>query len=187
MYAQLTAVKHWTAANQKTAFLLKTLIGANIVAVLAQIAIPLPFVSITCQSLGVLLMGFALGRNAATAAMLLYLVEGALGMPVFANGKAGLAVLMGPSGGYLFGFVVMAAILGWFSDRGVLKSAWKSIAVAVAATAVMYVFGLAQLSLFVPSGQVLAVGLYPFVWGDLAKAGIACLLTMPAYRLFQKL
>ncbi|UOP04421.1 biotin transporter BioY [Conchiformibius kuhniae] len=187
MYAQLSATKKWAVQNPVQTFLLQTLIGANVIALLAQLAIPLPFVSITGQSLGVTVIGFALGRKAGTAAVLLYLLEGAMGFPVFANGKAGLAVLMGPSGGYLFGFVAMAWILGYFSDKGVLRSLGKSIAVAVLANAVMYALGLAQLSLFVPADKVLAVGLYPFIIGDLIKACIAAAAVAPAYRFFQKL
>nr|WP_244773188.1 biotin transporter BioY [Alysiella crassa]UOP06885.1 biotin transporter BioY [Alysiella crassa] len=94
---------------------------------------------------------------------------------------------MGSSGGYLFGFVAMAAILGWASDKGCLKSVWQSVAAAVVATAVMYAFGLAQLSLFVPADKVLAYGLTPFIIGDVIKACLACLLVMPAYRFFQKI
>ncbi|ULJ69640.1 biotin transporter BioY [Wielerella bovis] len=187
MYATLTATKHWAAKNQTAAFILKTVIGANVIAALAQLAVPTPFVAISCQSLGVLLMSFALGRKAAVAALTLYLLEGALGLPVFANGKFGVGVLMGSSGGYLFGFVAMAAILGWASDKGCLKSVWKSLAAAIVATAVMYAMGLAQLSLFVPADKVLTFGLYPFIVGDVVKALVACVLVMPAYRLFQKI
>lgn len=98
MYAQLSATKQWAAKNKTASFILQTVIGANLVALLAQIAIPTPFVHISGQSLGVLLLGFALGRNAAVAAMLLYLLEGAMGLPVFAGGRAGVGVLMGASG-----------------------------------------------------------------------------------------
>lgn len=185
MYAQIAAGKKWAAKNRATTFLLQTVIGANLVALGAQLAIPTPFVPISAQSLAVLVVGFALGRNAAVAALLLYLVEGALGLPVFANGKAGISVLMGSSGGYLFGFVAMAAILGWASDRGCLKSWWQSGLAALVATAVMFAFGLAQLSFFVPQGKVLEYGLYPFIIGGIVKSILGCLLVVPAYRFFQ--
>ncbi|QEY24228.1 biotin transporter BioY [Neisseria animalis] len=186
MMNQVSVVKHWADANRTTAFWLKTALGANLIAVLAQFSIPLPFVSITGQSLAVTLVGFALGRKAGVAAVLLYLLEGVMGMPVFANGKAGLGVLMGPSGGYLIGFIAMAYILGRASDKGVLKSAWKSVAAALVATAVMFVFGLVQLSFFVPGGQVLEYGLYPFIAGGIVKAVLASVLVVPAYRFFRK-
>ncbi|WP_416192100.1 biotin transporter BioY [Neisseria sp. CCUG12390] len=186
MIQQVNSVKHWADSHQNIAFWLKTALGANLIAVMAQFSIPLPLVSITLQSLAVTLVGFALGRKAGVAAVLLYLLEGALGMPVFANGKAGFAVLMGPSGGYLFGFVAMAYILGWFSDRGVLQSVWKSAAAALLATAVMFVPGLIQLSFFVEPGNVLEAGLYPFIAGGVVKSVAAALLVTPTYRFFQK-
>lgn len=185
MYAQLAASKKWAAQNPTTTFLLQTVIGANLVALGAQLAIPTPFVSISAQSLAVLIVGFALGRKAAVAALLLYLAEGVMGLPVFAGGKAGLGVLMGSSGGYLFGFVAMAAILGWASDKGCLKSWWQGGLAALVATAVMFAFGLAQLSLFVPQGKVLEYGLYPFIVGGVVKSILGCALVMPAYRFFQ--
>ncbi|MCP1659438.1 biotin transporter BioY [Neisseria perflava] len=187
MMNQVNVIRHWADANRTTAFWLKTALGANLIAVLAQFAVPLPFVSITLQSLGVLLIGFALGRKAGVAAVLLYLLEGAAGMPVFANGKAGLAVLMGSSGGYLFGYIFMALILGWASDKGALKSVWKTVAAGLAGTAALYALGLAQLSLFVPADKVLAYGLYPFIAGDIIKAFVAAVLLAPTYRFFQKL
>nr|WP_244773190.1 biotin transporter BioY [Alysiella crassa]UOP06886.1 biotin transporter BioY [Alysiella crassa] len=108
MYAQLAASKKWLAENKTTTFILQTLIGANLIALLAQVAIPTPFVMITGQSLGVLLMGFALGRKAATAALLTYLAEGAMGLPVFAGGKAG--------GGGADGFIGWLFV--WFCGDG---------------------------------------------------------------------
>lgn len=186
MINQVSSIKNWAHANQNTAFWLKTALGANLIAVMAQFSVPLPFVSITLQSLAVLLVGFSLGRTAGLTAVLLYLAEGAIGMPVFANGKAGFAVLMGPSGGYLFGYIAMAFILGWFSDKGVLKSLWKSVAVGALATVALYTLGLAQLSLFVESGKVLEYGLYPFIGGDIVKAFAAALLVSPTYRFFRK-
>ncbi len=189
MYLQLaSSSKQWAANHQTAAFILKTVLGANIIAVLAQLAIPQPWgVAISAQSLGVMIVGFALGRKAATAALLLYVAEGLMGLPVFANGRAGLAVLMGPSGGYIFGFVAMAAILGWASDKGALNSTVKSVAAALLGVAVMYAFGLAQLSLFVPANELLYKGFTTYLAFDIAKACLACLLVMPAYRFFQKI
>ncbi|MDO4450831.1 MAG: biotin transporter BioY [Moraxella sp.] len=187
MYNALAMGKAWAAKNPAITAFLQIVIGANLVALMAQISIPTPFVAITGQSLAVLLVGFALGYKKAGMAMMLYLVEGAMGLPVFAMGRAGLPVLLGPSGGYLFGFVLMAMILGFASDKGVLKSSPKSVLVAVFATTVMYVCGLVQLSLFVPSDKVLAFGLYPFIVGDLIKAYLACVLMKPALNFFEKL
>ena len=184
MHTTLSASKQWAQRNQTAAFLLKTVIGANVVALLAQLAIPQPWgVAISAGSLGVMVMGFALGRKAAIAALTLYV----LGLPVFANARAGLPVLMGPSGGYLFGYIAMAGILGWATDKGTLQSTVKSVAAALAGVAVLYAFGMAQLSLFVPANELIYKGFTTYLAFDIAKACLACFLVMPAYRFFQKL
>lgn len=188
MHTTLSASKQWAQRNQTAAFLLKTVIGANVVALLAQLAIPQPWgVAISAGSLGVMVMGFALGRKAAIAALTLYVLEGAAGLPVFANGRSGLSVLMGPSGGYLFGYIAMAGILGWATDKGALQSAVKSVAAALAGVAVLYAFGMAQLSLFVPANELIYKGFTTYLAFDIAKACLACFLVMPAYHFFQKL
>ena len=188
MHTTLSASKQWAQRNQTAAFLLKTVIGANVVALLAQLAIPQPWgVAISAGSLGVMVMGFALGRKAAIAALTLYVLEGAAGLPVFANARAGLPVLMGPSGGYLFGYIAMAGILGWATDKGALQSAVKSVAAALAGVAVLYAFGMAQLSLFVPANELIYKGFTTYLAFDIAKACLACFLVMPAYRFFQTL
>lgn len=82
MHTTLSASKQWAQRNQTAAFLLKTVIGANVVALLAQLAIPQPWgVAISAGSLGVMVMGFALGRKAAIAALTLYVLEGVAGLP----------------------------------------------------------------------------------------------------------
>lgn len=187
MTAQLASVKRWFISKDLSAFLIKVVLGANLIALLAQVSIPVGPVPITGQTLGITIVGFALGRNAAVSALLLYLYEGALGLPVFAGGGSGFASFFGPSGGYLFGFVCAAGILGHFSDKGVLKSFWKTIAVAIAATVAIYVPGLIQLSNFVPEGTVFQYGLYPFIPGGIIKAVLASVLVVPAYRFFSKL
>ena len=185
--AQLTQTKRWLEANRAFAFILKTVIGANLIAIFAQISVPMYPVPITGQTLALTVVGFALGRKAAVSAVLLYLFEGAIGLPVFANASSGFQTLLGPSGGYLIGFVPTAYVLGYFSDKGILNSFWKSVVVALLATVITFVFGLAQLSLFVPADKVLAFGLYPFIIGGVIKAVLASLLVIPSYKFFSKL
>lgn len=184
---QLTQTKRWLEANRLLAFWLKTFIGANLIAVFAQIAVPMYPVPITGQTLALTVVGFALGRKAGTAAVLMYLLEGAMGLPVFANGAGGFQHFFGPSGGYLIGYIPTAYVLGYFSDKGVLASFWKSIGVALLASVITFTFGLAQLAFFVPANQVLALGLYPFILGGIIKAALASLLVSPSYKFFSKL
>src|SRR5256886_10060400 len=97
-------------------------VGASLfVALCARVTLPLPFtpVPLTLQNFGVLLVGLALGRRGGFAALVLYLVEGAVGMPVFnPAGLGGLAQLLGPTGGYLLAYPFAAALAGWIMERG---------------------------------------------------------------------
>src|ERR687893_2110175 len=88
------------------------------VALMAQVAIPLWPVPLTLQTLAVLLTGAALGSRRGTLALLVYLAEGAVGLPVFAGGASGVAYMLGPTFGYLVGFVLAAGLVGWLAERG---------------------------------------------------------------------
>lgn len=154
------------------------LLGFNLLlAGLAQLAINLPFspVPITGQTLGVMLIAITLGRVRGVAVVSAYILEGILGLPVFANGMAGAAVLFGPTGGYLIGFVVAAWIIGTLADRGWDRSFVRSFAAMTIGTVVILVCGLLWLSRFVEGETLLAVGLIPFIPGALVKLAIASL------------
>ena len=155
------------------------LLGFNLVLVACSyLAINLPFspVPITGQTFGVLLVAMALGRVRGTAVVLAYLAEGAAGLPVFAGGKAGLAALMGPTGGYLLGFLAAAWVVGFLADRGWDRGYVRSVVAMTIGTAVIFACGLTQLSLFVPGETLLAMGLYPFVAGAIVKIALASVL-----------
>ena len=92
--------------------------GSLLVAIAAQIHLPLLPVPATAQTFAVMLLAMALGSRRAVACILAYLMEGAIGLPVFAGGGAGVAVLAGPTGGYLFGFAAAAWVTGSLADRG---------------------------------------------------------------------
>ncbi len=147
--------------------------GSLIVALLAQVSIRLPFtpVPVTGQTLAVLLVGGALGSQLGGLSMLLYLVEGAVGLPVFANHAAGLP--MGPTGGYLVGFVVMAAVVGWLAERGWDRSVLKSIAAMVIGEIILYAIAVPWLGVYVGFGHAIPLGFTPFVSGDALKLLIA--------------
>lgn len=144
----------------------------------AYLSINLPFspVPITGQTLGVLLIVMALGRVRGTAIVLAYLLEGASGLPVFAGGRSGMAALMGPTGGYLFGFLGAAYVVGYLSDKGWYSGYLKSIAAMTVGTATIFVCGLAWLGVMVPDGALLEMGLYPFVPGALIKITVAAII-----------
>ncbi|VEJ10121.1 biotin transporter BioY [Actinobacillus delphinicola] len=166
---------------------IKAIIGSLFIALLAQVSIPLQPVPITGQTLGVTIVGFAFGKRAGVASVALYLLEGALGLPVFANGSSGIAAFFGPTGGYLYGFLATAYILGYFSDKGILNYPMAAFFIAIIASATTFVFGLFQLSFFVPADKVLEYGFTPFIAGGLLKALIASFTVSGAYKLSKKL
>jgi len=180
-------VREWMQTNTKIAFAIKTVIGSIIMALSAQIAIPTPFVSITGGALGLAVIGLSLGRYAAVSSILLYIAEGISGLPVFAGGGFGIAHVLGSSGGYLLGYIPAVFIIGTFSDKGCLNSFPKTAIAIILGHIAFYVFGLLQLSLFVPNDKVLAFGLMPFILGDAIKIIVAVLVAPTAYKLFSKI
>ncbi|MDN6308721.1 biotin transporter BioY [Psychrobacter sp.] len=187
MTTVLTSAKHWFISHQQAAFFIKVIFGSLMIALFAQISVPMYPVPITGQTLAVTVVGLSLGRKAGISAVLLYLFQGAIGLPVFASGPAGVAAFLGPTGGYLYGFIATVAILGYFSDKGILKSYFMSSVVAIVATGATFVFGLTQLSFFVPEGKLLQLGFYPFIIGGVIKAVLAATLVVPTHRFFSKL
>lgn len=158
-------------------------IGVAIVALAlalsAQFAVPLPGtpVPLTLQPFVVVLAGLLIGPLDAAAAMVLYLVAGAAGAPVFAPmGAPGLARLLGPTGGYLLAYPVAAAVAGWLGagrERFVAR-----LVAAIAGILVLYLGGLSQLSVITGSLTAAAViGVLPFVAADLLKAIVAAALS----------
>ena len=153
------------------------LLGFNLILVAcAQIAIDLPFVPVTGQTFGVLLIAMALGRVRGTAIVAAYLIEGACGLPVFAEGRAGLPVFFGPTGGYLIGFAAAAVLVGWLADKGWDKRYMISILAMTLGTLVIYACGLAWLSRFVPANSLLTIGVIPFLPGAAIKIGLAAVV-----------
>ena len=149
-------------------------LGSLLIALSAQVSIRLPFspVPVTGQTLAVLLIGTLLGRRRGSLAVLAYLMEGAAGLPIFANGAAGPAHLFGPTGGYLAGFVAAAYVTGWLAERGWDRRIGTMLLAIFVGNAVISVFGLLWLARFVGGEGVLSLGLYPFIFSDLVKAAL---------------
>ena len=157
--------------------------GSILIALLAQLEIPLQPVPITGQTFGVLLVGALLGSRLGAAAALTYLAWGAMGLPVFAGGSSGLARLAGPTGGYLAGFVVAAFLVGWLSERGWDRHILTTAIAMLLGTSLIYLPGIAWLSRFVGWDRVLQLGLMPFLIGDLLKVVLAALALPAGWRL----
>lgn len=142
------------------------------VAVCAHLYIPLPGtpVPLTVQNLGVLLVGLSLGSRRGFAALALYLAEGAVGLPVFSpHGLGGIAQILGPTGGYLVAYPLVAAVTGFIFERGKPSFARAAIA-ALAGEIVLFAFGISWLYVLTHSlAQALAFGFYWFVFAEVIK------------------
>ncbi|MCX7860032.1 MAG: biotin transporter BioY [Chloroflexus sp.] len=155
---------------------LLVVLGSLFVALSAQIRISLmPFspVPITGQTLGVLLVGGLLGPRLGLAALLLYLLEGAIGLPFFAGGAAGYTHLFGATGGYLISFPIAAALTGWLAARGWDRRFPTAIAAMVLASLVIYLIGATWLAFFIGAENAIVKGVLPFLLGDAIKILLA--------------
>jgi biotin transport system substrate-specific component len=142
----------------------------------AKVKVDLGAVPVTMQTLVVLALGATYGWRLGAATIILYLMQGAAGLPVFAGTPEkgiGIAYMMGPTGGYLIGFVLAAAVIGWFAERGFDRNVFKMFAAMLLATAMIYIPGLAWLSALIGGENAIQFGLMPFIWGDLIKAALA--------------
>lgn len=168
------------------------LAGSWLVAGLAQLELKLPFtpVPVTGQTLGVLLVGASLGAGLGAVSMALYLAQGALGLPFFSGGEAGVSFLTlgSVTGGYLWGFVLAAAAVGWLSRRGWDRSIRSAIGAMFLGEVVLYLVGIPWLmqAIDVPLGRALELGLAPFVVGDTLKLLVAAGLLPAGWRLAKK-
>jgi len=170
--------------------------GALAVALLARVSVRLPFtpVPISGQTLGVLLAGASLGSSRGFRSMLLYLAAGAAGLPVFAGGGAGLGWLLGPTGGYLLAFPLAAWLVGYAVERwGADRHPLSSFAAMLVASVVIYAVGVLGLAVWGALegrahglAQLLALGVYPFVIGDLFKTALAAGLLPGVWKLVQR-
>ncbi|MBI1739972.1 MAG: biotin transporter BioY [Acidobacteriales bacterium] len=150
-------------------------IGASlIVALCANVTVPLPFtpVPLTLQNFGVLLVGLLLGSRRGFAALALYLVEGASGLPVFspsALGLTGIAQILGPTGGFLMAYPLVAFVAGWIYEHTSRRFTGAALA-GVAAEVVLFVCGLGWLfTLTYSLSQAIRWGLYGFVFAEVIK------------------
>lgn len=159
--------------------------GSLLVALSARLAFHLPFspVPVTAQTLAVLLVGALLGSVRGGISMLLYLAQGMAGLPVFAAGGAGVAYFLGPTGGYLLGFVAGATLTGLLAERGWDRRIGTTMAAMLLGTAAIYAAGLAWLALFTRADNVLVTGLYPFIPGAVVKIVTAAVLLPQGWKL----
>ena len=171
-------------------------LGTLLITLCAKINVPVWPVPVTLQGFAIAALSAAFGLRIGVATVALYLVEGAFGLPVFAGASAGLPYLMGPTGGFLFGFLIMAAIIGFAADRGASGKPLTLFLAMVAADAVLLVLGFAWLLALAGNagwidqsdvvGSAFRGAIQPFVVWDILKMALAALTVTGAWGLLGK-
>ncbi len=174
-----------TAGNRVLRAILLIAAGSALMTISAKIQIPFWPVPMTLQSGVALALGAALGWRLGGAAVLAYLLQGALGLPVFAGG-AGLAYLAGPTGGYLAGFLVAAVATGWLAERGWDRSLATSFAAMLLGDVLLFACGVGYLSALIGFQAAVTAGLTPFLAGELLKIALATALLPAAWHIVRR-
>jgi biotin transport system substrate-specific component len=189
MTTSILANQLWpqTDSNTLSRNIVLAILGSVIVAIAAQINIPMYPVPMTMQTLAVLAIGAAFGARLGAATLALYAIEGAAGLPVFAQMKAGLGVITGGTGGYIIGFIIAAALVGYLAEQGWSRSIPKMILASLLGAIVLYIPGLVWLHQFASGwAQTFEWGITPFIAGDIVKAILAALGFQAAWGLSKK-
>jgi biotin transport system substrate-specific component len=152
------------------------LAGSLFLAGMAQVSVPFFPVPMTLGTLAVMLIGVTFGARMATATIALYLVEGLAGLPVFSNFGSGVAKFMGPTGGYLVGYLIAAAVMGFMADRGITRSWTGMIAALFAGEVIIMALGYGWLASLIGTEKAWLGGVYPFILGDTLKLALAALI-----------
>ncbi len=163
--------------------------GTAFTAVAAQLANPTSPVPFTFQTLAVLLVGATLGSTRGALSMALYALIGALGLPVFSDASHGVSVLFGATGGFIFGFIVAAALVGYLAEKNWSSNALKMFASYAAGSVVIYAVGIPVLAAVAFAGDLAATTgfMVPFMIWDVVKAVAAGALLPSAWALVKKI
>ena len=165
--------------------------GSLLLTLSAKVQIPFYPVPLTMQTFVVLVLGVAYGWKLGAMTLLLYLAEGALGLPVFAGTPEkgiGIAYMTGPTGGYLLGFVVAAAACGWLGEKGWDRHPISTFAAMLIGNLIIYAFGLLWLGALLGWDKpLLQWGMVPFLFGDLLKIALAMVVLPGAWQAIKKI
>lgn len=168
--------------------ILLVLAGTLLLALSARVAIYItPSVPLTGQTFAVLLIAALYGSRRGALTTLAYLAQGAMGLPVFANGAAGFAYLTGPTGGYLVGFVFAAFLVGWLAERGWDRHIGLTVVAMLLGNLVIYTFGIMWFTFVLDFERALSLAVLPFIPGDIIKIIMAALLLPSGWWVLRKL
>ncbi len=160
--------------------------GSILMALSAKVQVPMWPVPMTMQTFAVLVIAMAYGARLAGATILLYLAEGAIGLPVFASG-GGVLYMAGPTGGYLAGFLVAAVLVGWLAERGWDRNVVLTFLSNMAGTAIIFALGVAWLSGIVGGlEKAIVAGFQPFIAGAFVKIALAAAVLPLVWKLLPK-
>lgn len=171
--------------------ILLAIAGTGLLYLSAKFRVPLHPVPLSMQTFAVLFLGMAFGWRLGAATMLLYLAEGALGLPVFAGTPEkgiGIAYLMGPTGGYLISYVFAAGIVGYLAQRGWDRNIFTTAAAMLVGSMIIYAIGIPWLAVVIDSSieKAITIGMLPFLFGDLIKLALAAALMPVCWRLLKR-
>lgn len=167
------------------------LAGVALVALLAKVSFFIGPIPITGQTLGVIVVGAALGARRGAASLTSYMLLGLAGLPIFAGPVAGPAYVLSPSFGFILGFIPAAFVAGWFAERAWDRKPWLAFVGFIAASIIPFLIGVPYMALILATvtgvavtlGGVLDAGVWPFIVPGLIKAGFASLLVPAAWGL----
>ncbi|WP_210492807.1 biotin transporter BioY [Microvirga antarctica] len=178
----------WPARNDVGFLALRAMVllalGSALLTVSAKTQVPLPFVPMTMQTMVVLLIGATYGSRLGAATIALYLLQGALGMPVFANTPpviAGPGYFAGPTGGFLVGFLAAACVMGYMAERGWDRTLARVAVMMTLGHAVILLAGFGWLSVLLPVAEAWSVGIVPFIAATIVKTALAVALMQAAW------
>ena len=155
--------------------------GSIALALSAKFSVPSWPVPMTMQSLVVVLIGVAYGSRLAGATVLAYLGEGLIGLPVFAGASAGPLYMMGPTGGYLLGFLLAAVVTGWLAERRWDRSPALAAAALTIGHVVLFVPGVIWLAVLIGWPKAVALGVTPFIAGTIVKIALGTALLVGSW------
>lgn len=157
--------------------------GSLLLTLSAKIQVPFWPVPITLQSMAVLLVGIAFGSRLGTLTILAYLAEGALGLPVFAGAVAGPAYLAGPTGGYLLGFLMGGAFVGWAAEHGWGRDFSRTVPVMLLGHVLILVPGMLWLAMLLGWSKAVAFGIAPFLFATLLKSALGAAIVAALWKM----
>ena len=175
-------------ADTTTRKIVLVLFGTLLLALSAQVSVPMWPVPMTLQTLAISMIGLAYGARLAAATLVVYLVQGAMGLPVFAGGAAGLPYMMGTTGGFLVGFVGMAWLTGFIAERGFGQGLGRLFIAAFIPALLLFVPGVLWLWAITPLDLEAAImaGAVPFQLGGLVKSALAALIVAGGWQVLRR-